>query len=174
MSDRSGFEGLAAPVTCDSNPGLADKTEHDPVVNAALEIEIAKPGELEGFWSRVDRDWRSELWAFRVVWHEQHHNFVVRDGERIVGALHVRIAASLAEIEALYVDPNYRSRGLGRTLVGRCEELSNYYNCHKVTVAVFAEHAAQRFFERCGYKVEAVLAQHTFKLDVAMLRKFLL
>jgi hypothetical protein len=26
----------------------------------------------------------------------------------------------------------------------------------------------------CGYHVEAVLPQHTFKLDVAMMRKFLL
>jgi hypothetical protein len=39
---------------------------------------------------------------------------------------------------------------------------------------VFHERPAQRFFEACGYKLDAVLAQHTFKLDVALLRKFLL
>jgi hypothetical protein len=33
---------------------------------------------------------------------------------------------------------------------------------------------ARAFFEACGYKLEAVLPQHTFKLDVAVLRKFLL
>jgi len=33
---------------------------------------------------------------------------------------------------------------------------------------------AQRFFEACGYGVEAVLPQHTFKLDMAMMRKYLL
>ena len=37
----------------------------------APELEVAKPGELDEFWRRVDRDWRSELWNFRVVWHEQ-------------------------------------------------------------------------------------------------------
>jgi GNAT superfamily N-acetyltransferase len=138
------------------------------------EIEIAKPGEVDAFWPGVDRAWRSELWNFRVVWHEQQHDFIARDGATIVAALHVRIAASLAQIEALYVVPSQRRLGLGRGLLGRCEELANYYNCHKMTVAVFAEHAAQHFFERCGYHVEAVLAQHTFKRDVALLRKFLL
>lgn len=140
----------------------------------ALAVETTKPGELDVFWRSVDRDRRSELWQFRVIWHEQQHDFAVKDGERVVAALHVRIAASLAHVEALYVVPGYRRNSLGRTLIGRCEELANYYNCHKVSVAVLATGDAQRFFESCGYKVEAVLAQHTFKLDVAILRKFLL
>jgi GNAT superfamily N-acetyltransferase len=139
-----------------------------------LEVESAKPGAADAFWRAKDRDWRSDLWNFRVVWHEQSHDIVIRDGSEIVAGLRLRIAASLAHIEALYVLPAYRGRGLGRRLIVRGEELANYYNCHKVTVAVFAEHAAQAFFEHCGYKTEAVLAQHTFKLDVALLRKFLL
>src|SRR5471030_190682 len=138
------------------------------------ETEITKPGEIDAFWKLTDRDWRSELWNFRVVWHEQMHDIVVRDTDGIAGALRVRIAASLAHVEALYVLPAYRKKGIGRTLLTRCEELANYYNCHKVTAAVFSGHAAQAFFERCDYKTEAVLAQHTFKLDVAMMRKFLL
>jgi GNAT superfamily N-acetyltransferase len=141
---------------------------------AALEIVTAKPGEADSFWRASDRDWRSELWNFRVVWHEQTHDFLARDDDRIVAALRVRIAASLAHVDALYVLPGYRLRGLARTLLARCEELANYYNCHKVSAAVFAGHPAQAFFECCGYKLEAILAQHTFKLDVAMLRKFLL
>jgi GNAT superfamily N-acetyltransferase len=139
-----------------------------------LEIETAKPGEADAFWLANDRDWRSALWDFRVVWHEQSHDVVVRDGPNIVAGLRLRIAASLAYIEALYVLPAYRGRGFGRQLLARCEVLANYYNCHKVTVEVFAGHSAQAFLEHCGYKTEAVLAQHTFKLDVALLRRFLL
>ncbi len=139
-----------------------------------FEIEIAKPGELAAFWQRVDRHWRSELWDFRVIWHEQLHDIFVRDGGVVVAGLHVRVAASLAHIEALYVAPDHRKSGLGRRMLTRAEELAKYYNCHKMSVAVFAEHAAQRFFERCDYRLEAILAQHTFKLDVALMRKFLL
>jgi GNAT superfamily N-acetyltransferase len=138
------------------------------------ELETARLGETAAFWRVHDRDWRSELWNFRVVWHEQSHDLVVRHGEHIVGAVCLRIAASLAHVEALYVLPPHRARGLGSRLVARGEEVANYYNCHKVSVAVFAGHSAQAFFERRGYKLEAILAQHTFKLDVAMLRKFLL
>jgi len=139
-----------------------------------LEIEVAQPGAADAFWKRHDRDWRTELWNFRVVWHEQTHDVVVRDGEEIAGALRLRIAASLGHVEALYVVPAQRRRGAGRLLLARAEELSNYYNCHKMTVAVFHDNAAQRFFAACGYVVEAVIPQHTFKLDVALLRKFLL
>ena len=140
----------------------------------SLEIEIAKPGATDAFWKQHDRDWRTELWNFRVVWHEQQHDVVVRDGAEPAGALRLRIAASLGHVDALYVVPAQRRRGVGRLLVSRAEELSNYYNCHKMTVPVFHDGAAQRFFTACGYVVEAVIPQHTFKLDVALLRKFLL
>jgi GNAT superfamily N-acetyltransferase len=91
-----------------------------------------------------------------------------------VGALGTRIAASLAHVEALYVVPERRGNGIGRALLARCEEIANYYNCHKVSAGVMNASPALRFFQGCGYHVEAVLPQHTFKLDVAMVRKFLL
>jgi GNAT superfamily N-acetyltransferase len=140
----------------------------------SVEIESAKPGQTDAFWKTHDRDWRSELWEFRVVWHEQTHDLIAREDGTIVGALRLRIAASLGHLEALYVLPARRRQGIGRRLVARAEEVANYYNCHKITVPVFHERAAQRFFLACGYLVEAVLPQHTFKLDVAVLRKFLL
>jgi GNAT superfamily N-acetyltransferase len=140
-----------------------------------LEIENAKPGETDAFWKAHDRDARSELWSFRVIWHEQTHDLLARDdaGE-IVAALRLRIAASLGHVDALYVVPARRRCGAGRLLLARAEDVSNYYNCHKVTVPVLHGGAAQKFFVACGYVVEAVIPQHTFKLDVALLRKFLL
>jgi GNAT superfamily N-acetyltransferase len=138
------------------------------------EIEVAQPGALDAFWERADRTWRSELWEFRVVWHEQVHDLAIVEAGATVAALRLRVAASLAHVVALYVVPERRLQGLGRALEARAEELAKYFNCHKMTVEVFAGRAAERFFERCGYKTEAVLPQHTFKLDVAVLRKFLL
>jgi hypothetical protein len=43
-----------------------------------------------------------------------------------------------------------------------------------MTALVPHHSGAQRFFERCDYREEAVLPQHTFKLDMAAMRKFLL
>jgi len=140
-----------------------------------LEIESAKPGQTDDFWKLHDRDARSELWNFRVVWHEQSHDLLARtDSGDIVAALRLRIAASLGHVEALYVTRAHRRRGAGRLLLARAEDVANYYNCHKMTVPVLHGGVAQTFFLACGYVVEAVIPQHTFKLDVALLRRFLL
>jgi GNAT superfamily N-acetyltransferase len=138
-------------------------------------VESVQPGAIDGFWHAHDRDWRSELWAFRVIWHEQTQDLAVRDDAgAIAGALRLRIAASLAHVDALYVVPQQRRSGIGGLLLARAEDVANYYNCHKVTAQVFDAGEAQKFFGACGYKTEAVIPQHTFKLDVAFMRKFLL
>jgi GNAT superfamily N-acetyltransferase len=140
----------------------------------SLEIAVAKPGDATPFWQANDRAWRGEVWAFKVVWHEQTHDITASVDGAMVGALNVRIAASLAHVEALYVLPGHRGTGIGRALLARCEDISKYYNCHKVSVAVMNASPALKFFLDSGYHLEAVLPQHTFKLDVAMVRKFLL
>lgn len=126
------------------------------------------------FFKAVQREARSTFWNFSVVWHEQTHDVVAVAGDEIVGAARVRIAASLAHIEAVVVKPAYRRHGIARALLETLEEISNYYNCHKMTIEVPHRSAAQTFFERCGYKEEAVLPQHTWKIDCAVMRKFLL
>jgi GNAT superfamily N-acetyltransferase len=140
----------------------------------SLEIAVAKPGDATAFWAANDRAWRSEVWDFKVVWHEQTHDITATIDGAIAGALNLRIAASLAHVEALFVVPAHRRNGIGRALLARSEEIANYYNCHKVSAAVMNGSPALRFFVGSGYHVEAVLPQHTFKLDVAMVRKFLL
>ena len=37
----------------------------------SLEIAVAKPGDAAAFWQTNDRAWRSEVWNFKVIWHEQ-------------------------------------------------------------------------------------------------------
>jgi GNAT superfamily N-acetyltransferase len=139
-----------------------------------VEIAAVQPERTAAFRNAQERDALSTLWGFRVVWHEQRHELAALDGDAVAGVLGLRIAASLAHVESLLVSPERRRTGIGRRLVTRAEEMANYYNCHKVTVEVLAGGGAHKFFEACGYKIEAVLPQHTFKLDVAVLRRFLL
>jgi GNAT superfamily N-acetyltransferase len=139
-----------------------------------VEISVAAEGVGDAFLAEHDRAFRSESWGFKVVWHERAYEIVARDGEHIVGAVHATIAASLTQIDKIYVLPSHRRRGIGREMLERLDVLANYYNCHKLTFGVLHNSEAQTFFERCGYHVEAVLLQHTFKLDVALMRKFVL
>jgi GNAT superfamily N-acetyltransferase len=118
-----------------------------------VEIESVRGERTAAFWAANERDGLSSLYGFRVVWHEQTYELAATQQGVVLGALRLRIAASLARVEALLVLAQERRRGIGRALLTRCEETASYYNC---------------------YKVEAVLPQHTFKLDVAVMRRFLL
>ncbi|MDQ6931643.1 MAG: GNAT family N-acetyltransferase [Candidatus Eremiobacteraeota bacterium] len=141
-----------------------------------MSVEIARShdGAAQNFLSGTQREALRSLYGFSVIWHEQHEYFVARDGSLIVGATAMKIAASVAYIDALTVDRQHRRRGFGKALLCAAEEVANYYNCHKVSIVVPARSPAKIFFERCGYREEATLAQHAFKLDAAVLRKFLL
>ena len=139
-----------------------------------VEIVGVEAGAIEDFVRSHEREALKTLFNFSVVWHEQRHDFAAMDGELVIGVATIRIAASLAHVERVIVLPERRLTGAGRALLERAAEVANYYNCHKMSALVPHGSAAQRFLERCNYKEEAVLPQHTFKLDMAAMRRFLL
>lgn len=140
----------------------------------AIEIVRVQPETVAAFYRSAEREALKTFYGFNVIWHEQRNDFEARDGERVVGAATIAIAASLAHVEKIAVCEDSRRRGIGRQLLDAAADVANYYNCHKMTVLVPHRSAAQQFFQACGYREEAVLPQHTFKLDMAVLRKFLL
>jgi GNAT superfamily N-acetyltransferase len=143
-------------------------------VDERLEVAPVSPERTAAFRATHERDALSTEWNFRVIWHEQRHELAALVSDEVVGVLGLRIAASLAHVDSLIVETSRRRTGIGRRLLERAEVLANYYNCHKVTLEAPADLPARAFFEACGYKTEAILPQHTWKLDVAVMRKFLL
>ncbi len=141
-----------------------------------MPVEIVRPRleSLDAFYAAHAREELRSLYEFPVVWHEQRYGFAAQDGEQTVAAGTLLVAASLGTLERLVVDPAYRRKGIARSLLEAMADVANYYNCHKMTAMVPHERSAQRFLEACGYGVEAVLPQHTFKLDMALMRKYLL
>jgi GNAT superfamily N-acetyltransferase len=139
-----------------------------------LEIGRAAPGAADAFFKTTQREALKTFYDFSVVWHEQSYDFTATDRGAIAGAATIRVAASLAHVERVVVLPQVRRTGIGRALLEAAADAANYYNCHKLTALVPHRSAAQRFLEACGYHEEAVLPQHTFKLDMAVMRKFLL
>jgi GNAT superfamily N-acetyltransferase len=140
----------------------------------AIEIVRVQPEAVAAFYREGEREALKAFYGFSVIWHEQRHDFAAVDGDRTIAAATIRIAASLAHVERTVVAPEHRRRGIGRRLLESAADVANYYNCHKMTVLVPHRSGAQQFFEACGYREEAVLPQHAFKLDAAVLRKFLL
>lgn len=140
----------------------------------AIEIVRVLPDAVDAFYRSAEREALKTFYGFSVIWHEQRHDFEAREGDRVLGAATIRIAASLGHLEKIAVTEDARRRGIGRRLLDAAADVANYYNCHKMSVLAPHRSAAQQFFEACGYREEAVLPQHTFKLDMAVLRKFLL
>ena len=140
-----------------------------------VEVSRTGPDTVAGFFKQTEREALRTLYDFTVVWHEQSHDFAAVDEDgTVAGAATIRIAASLAHVERVVVAIDRRRTGIGRSLLAEAADVANYYNCHKMTALVPHGSAAQQFLEACGYREEAVLPQHTFKLDMAVLRKFLL
>ena len=139
-----------------------------------VEIHRGSTPEAQEFERTWEREALRSLYGFTVIPHAQSHAFSALDGGRVTGIETIAIEFSLAHITRLIVAPDRRCEGIGSALLRAGEEVANYYNCHKMIVSVPNGSAAQSFFERRGYHVEAVLRQHTFKLDMAVLRKFLL
>lgn len=139
-----------------------------------VEIARVQAEAIMDFVRRTEREALKTFYDFSVIWHEQEHGFAAMDGGEAVAIAQIRIAASLAHVERIVVLPARRRQGIGRALLQSASDVANYYNCHKMTALVPHHSAAQTFFERCEYREEAVLPQHTFKLDMAAMRKFLL
>lgn len=139
-----------------------------------VEIVRADADAVAAFYRATERDALRALYAFSVVWHEQVHDFAALEGEATIGAVTIRIAASVATVERVVVEPARRRSGIGRRLLDTAADTASYYNCHKMSAFVPRVSDARHFLEACGYREEAVLPQHTFKLDVAAMRKFLL
>lgn len=139
-----------------------------------VEIVHVQPEAVMEFVRRTEREALKSFYDFSVIWHDQSHDFAAMDGEEVVGVAQIHIAASLANVQRIVVLPARRRQGIGRALLQSASDIANYYNCHKMTALVPHKSGAQAFFERCEYREEAVLPQHTFKLDMAAMRKFLL
>ncbi len=141
----------------------------------AIEIARVQPEAVANFYRANEREGLRALYDFSVIWHEQVYDFAAIDaGGVTTGAAKIRVAASVAQVERIVVAAAHRRTGIGRRLLDAAADAASYYNCHKMSAFVPHHSTAQRFFEACDYREEAILPQHTFKLDVAVLRKFLL
>jgi len=139
-----------------------------------IEIVRLHDARADAFFQKARREALNTLWGFNVVWHEQTYDVAALAGDEIIGALRMRVGESLGHLEAIAVLPQRRRQGIGRRILETAAEIGSYNNCHKLTVEVPHRSGAQTFFEVCGFREEAVLPQHAWKKDVAVLRKFLL
>jgi ribosomal protein S18 acetylase RimI-like enzyme len=73
--------------------------------------------------------------------------------------------AHVLQIQGLGVDPAYQGRGVGQALLEAATAEANARGARKLSLRVLGRNtAARRLYERCGFRVEGVLAGE-FHLD---------
>ena len=59
---------------------------------------------------------------------------VVDGGERLLGFFDLRVEGTLAEVEALFVEPDLKGHGIGRQLWARLEERAKALGADRITI----------------------------------------
>jgi ribosomal protein S18 acetylase RimI-like enzyme len=85
-------------------------------------------------------------------------NLVVKntDGEILAGLLGKKYYMNAAYIDTLWVDNNYRGKGLGTQLLKKFEGIVKTLNCHLIHLDTF-DFQAPEFYEKNGYKIYGTL-----------------
>jgi len=81
-----------------------------------------------------------------------------REGDRVVGAVLARAAITWQwlEISIVWVDEEFRGKGIGTLLMNEIEEMGRRHGCTRAKVSSW-EFQAPGFYEKRGYVVYGVL-----------------
>lgn len=113
--------------------------------------------EEEEFDPTIDPDWNTTDEA--VKWFEQRVYeglAYVAEDEEVVGYLigavngseEYREDLTVAELESMYIEPEYRGKGLGRELVEHFQQDTEDYNADRLRVEVTADNTSGHEFYR--------------------------
>ncbi len=80
-------------------------------------------------------------------------NFVIKDHDKIIGGIIAQIACwEMVEIDALWIDENYRGKGLATNLLEMVENKALEKNCRIAQLDTF-DFQAKDFYEKLDYSV---------------------
>ena len=147
-------------------------------MSAGITIQVQTNPEpdrdLETF---LEREW--EAW-YRLMdydpavdWGGAAVRIVARDGNGVVAAVAVgRIRAGVGHLSELMVAELLRRQGLATELLKRFEEHCRAAGCHKLTVHTDLDGPAHGFYERNGWRREAVFRRDRGGRDFVRLFRF--
>jgi GNAT superfamily N-acetyltransferase len=94
------------------------------------------------------------------------------DQQKIIGVAAGRVSAGVGHLSELMVSQRTRGAGIGFDLVRRFEHHCETQGCHKITVHTDFDGPAHRFYERLGWRQEAMLRRDRGGRDFVRLCKF--
>ena len=120
-------------------------------------------------WAKAD----VEHYGREVDWKVKKYVFVAEENGKIVGTLRIKVKAGLVEIRTIIVASGHRSKGIGKVLMEKTEEIAEKTGAHKICLKTGKNWKARKFYESLGYKKAGDLPKHYFKHDFVEYCKFL-
>jgi RimJ/RimL family protein N-acetyltransferase len=142
------------------------------MTESPIQVRRASPQDAEGIagvleavarervYSAIDRAWPADeqrAYLASLSNREAFHVAIAESGE-VVGYqsldLYSPILPSMAHVGALgtFLLPNWRGRGVGRALFTATRQFAEAAGYRKIVIQVRASnHAAQRFYQQCGF-----------------------
>ncbi|MEG0671916.1 GNAT family N-acetyltransferase [Clostridium sp.] len=100
-------------------------------------------------------------------------NVYLKEGERTIGAILCDTFNFCVYIEIMWIDQNYRGKGLGKELISKAEKIAKDNGCifsHTCTLS----YQAPEFYKSCGYEVFGKLDDYPNGIIQYFLKKKLL
>jgi len=139
-----------------------------------VEIVEVERETIEGF---LNREWKpvNESIFGRYdpsTWEVHHYALAAYEDRRIVCAAMFKIEAGLGKLSQIVTAADHRGWGIGAATLASVEEICQREGCHKITLKTYWNSEAQRFYEKHGYEVEAVLRRDLHGVDMCQMCKF--
>ncbi len=95
------------------------------------------------------------------------------DKSEVLGGIKGDVFGTLCRVFTVWIDENYRSKGLGRELFAKLDIFARENNCNMIQLDT-AEFQAKGFYEKLGYQVIATLPDNFMGYTSYILRKHLI
>ncbi|MBA8666790.1 GNAT family N-acetyltransferase [Holosporaceae bacterium 'Namur'] len=97
--------------------------------------------------------------------------FIRENGEKIIAGCNGSVIYGAIYTDQLWVDPEYRNKGLGRMLMKRVHSYGGEVGCNLATVTTLSFQAASSFYEKLGYKRDFERAGYSYNSKCIFLKK---
>lgn len=124
----------------------AKKSHWKQIVNLSRKLRLPQLKRLEGF------DWDNPKFVRLNI----GSYAVVIDKNIVVAVVGLDFGKRQAQIDVLVVKTGYRDKGIGRLLVDYACSRAKLSGKKKVIVESFCVYRARKFYESCGFQLQAV------------------
>lgn len=122
---------------------------------------------------KIDLELRNKLESHTNTPHiNQPQGLYAHHEAQLVGGIVFQKYNDILWIEALWVDDNFKRRGIGRSIVNQLIDISRLENVQNFQLNTFFPEA-KSFFQACGFDVVNCIPNWKYGLTCYFMRKFL-